>query len=472
MTRIKCIFLQLIIFLSIVCISTVFGQETKVKLVLMPLQSQADASKYSTVGIQNTAQVVNRTLFTFIRLLPFVELAEENPDTTMKDPSAIAKKYGVTMVIYGSFSFTGERNSPGVVFQMKIWSEDLKKEIFSKSFTSGDINYEMLDTVDGMLQELVSSAFKINAEMATIVFSDFSLNEPYELTINDKAVSVISNSDYNQSLRILADKNYHILLTRLRDKMTVIDRMYDIKPQQTTNIGYHAAATLNLSKVAEPDVMKRYSLIFDGQNLPWTNTFTGISVLSPHTLLTVDQFTNVIQSNDFNLLDEEVKWIDLRDELPFPLRWRILSTGGFYNYGVGADLFINRYFWTGVEVTFGWYPKWLYPGLTASSELFSVLGNIEVGHYLPIDWGTILPYDIAKNVRLGGGLTLMGYYAFPQNAWATYTTDLPYNASIQAFAVLEYWIFYAKFYVGYKLIPSSAVNALPIDFYPEIGIRF
>ena len=457
----RCILISLIL---LGFFATGFAEE-KVSLALIPIANRTDTKLFSAVDVENVSQIANRTLKVFIELLPFVNLSAGITETQISDPSAIAQKYKVKMVIYGDFTLTGKRSAPGIVFNLKVWSEDLKKEIFSKTYTSADTGFEMLDTVDLILKEVVGAAFQINATVATLGFSGFEIAEPYALAINDKSIAVVSNTNFSISMKILADKPYRITLKRERDGKLAIDREYNIKPGESTNIGYIAKASVSTLDIKDPDRTKKYSIMLDGAAIGPNTNIGSLSVLQQHKLMMIDQYSNVIQSNIFTLMEDDNTAYGFTDPRPKPIYFSIITAAGGYYWGGGIYCFLDRYNWLGASAAFTVFSGSIFSGFAAyTNPLMSLFGNLEYGYYLI--------GERAYDFRIGLGANLQGMFFFPQDTWNSATvqgstTSSPYCFSAGIFGVIEYSIFYAKMAVNYNFFGNTG-----IEFVPEIGIKF
>lgn len=437
-----------------------YGQSSdNQSLYILPLENNVDTTQFSESTAKNIGEVIDKSLYAFIGVIPFLDVPEFDKLASMEwssdDIIGLADENGADFILYGDYEFYDDDGVTMIDLNVSVWSQPALETIFTGNYSADVTSIELLDTIDEMIIDIIEATFSIEAKIANVKF-DFDIGEDqYRILANNKELTVISNSSASYQVKILAENSYEFQIIRLRDREVVLEAETELDEGTLMNINYTAVGTMELLPIIKASRSKDYTILLDGESVLPESTVSNILVTDDHTIELYDE-TGLLDSKTFSLIDGENVTIELTDTKYYK-KWFVTVMGIHHGFSaVGFRWMFNRKFFAGLNVS---YSQFYSTRIEAS--LFNLYPSIEGGYYL------IGESD--EPFRIGAGLNV-GFYMVLGNGDELTLNDLeasPWGLSVEAFALAEWRFLSLKVLVGAELAPK--VN---FTFSPALGFRF
>lgn len=354
--RIRMLFVAVII---IIANATVFAQESELaeddiedtdnrKIVLIfPLTDNSDQKIYDSSDAYR--YLIFKSLYTFIGVVPTIKVPDEqilqSTPVNQSSLSTLSDEFNAEYIVFGSIKLIGKKNEPNAVIKLKIWS-GIDSKIIVQDYTS-PVDYTLFDTIDEMIEKLTVDVLKRKLQFAYIRFNNFELGEQKSLKIfiNDKLIADVTNNNFSENIRVLADNNYKIRIMN-QDDLEIYKINSFVKPGQFTNISFSATKIINMELVKQR-ARKRVainSIYFKGmRNLAVIDKGAVVGVL-PNDIyaLWVPRYRYVFRERKYKKVGEKqdgVMWVIETNDYSSLMR---VKFSGWSIYGKKGKKFIVR----------------------------------------------------------------------------------------------------------------------------------
>lgn len=424
-------------------------EAAKKKVFIVPLVSSVDVATYNESTAENVRQAVSKSLNTFIGILPFVDApnySESQVDNwNPSEISNFAEAHNAQYVVFGELNFTGSASDPIAEIGIHVWSKS-STNLFSGYYKTR-LDLSLFDTVDDMLVEVVQKTFDIVANISIVSFKNFRIaNDIYKIYGNNQLISVASNSSFGYEMRVLANTPYHFVIERQRDGKKVIDTTLTLDPGYSTNISYSGTAGVNIGRIVHANRRTQYQVLLNGRSVHAGETVSNLVVNMDHSLMLLDQDSNILNKQSFTLRDGELRRISpVEPNHPRSLYMRVY-TGQNSMLGVGVNLYMFNRLWLGANFGYSLYP-------TSDTNYNVLYPSVEIG----FSFAYIKEVDMRFSVGAFGGY----YHALIPEA-----ADFE-GGTFGLFFEYQWKFLYARLLLG----KDSQYDNGPF-FGPSIGVRF
>jgi hypothetical protein len=368
------------------------------KLLIFPFENLSDEKVYSASDTYK--KIFFYSFSSYIGMVPFIDFPKPEEiaaigKVTKENVRDVAIKQNASIIIYGNYYFSGKGKDTFININLFAYSSEKNANIFEKSYKAPP-NADVFETIDEMIADVLKSTLNLDTRnVALIKFNNFTIaNEVYNLYIDDKLIASPSNTNFNLSLRIIPQRDYHIVMKRNRDNRVVMDTTVRLNKSEITNIGYMGYSSIIVSKIKHKDRWKKYNLYIDDKPVKENFTISNIPV-GIHRFVLKEGDTKELQRVDFELFDGKPHRIEPEVKAPFFVHTEIYTLD--FNMGnVALDFFITRYLWLGAGVGFSWFTK------ENVADFYIINPFVFAGYYL---WG-----DMFYDFRVGIGLTAKGNF--------------------------------------------------------------
>ena len=194
----------------------------KINLLILPLKDKSNKKNFPASG--NIKTIVFNSLFDFISIVPSIEIKEKDEANKIYkefkkiNPDEIFSKYNTEVIIFGDYYLSKKKNKkPEIIIDFYIWNRATNSVIKTKYVSKTEV--EIFDVIDNMLAKIIKTTFNEDLKISYLNFENFDINDgKYYLIINDRVVSVVTNSDFRLSLKILSGFEYFVKLKNFRRK--------------------------------------------------------------------------------------------------------------------------------------------------------------------------------------------------------------------------------------------------------------
>jgi|GEM_PF-5802001 hypothetical protein len=214
---------------------------------ILPLENRADPDAYRNTSFMKG--ILFNSFYSFIPYLPGINVPEKPVLMTLKpgDAAMVSSVYKPDYIVYGSYIFKGNKSNPRALITIRIMSGTSEKS-FSNTY-SAPTDIDLFDSVDRIIEDIGGFLLKEKTRVAHINFGDFNTGPyDYDLRINSRLVSRVTNNDFKLSLNVLAGVKYHIELVRLSDSTNMIDDDLILAPGGSTNYSYYEWTLFDAAK--------------------------------------------------------------------------------------------------------------------------------------------------------------------------------------------------------------------------------
>ena len=467
-------FLPLIMFIILPYL--VFAQDSNtntVSLLIMPLQNLTP--KEDSAGSDNYRILFFGPIHNFIQIIPGVTLPDRDKLLSMNfDSSNVATFAALNpadFIIYGDYTLKGKtKKDQKLSINLYVWSQKLGAVFFQKAYTSGT-EFEVLDAIDNMLEDIIAQTLQKRLAVATLQFSGFRIgNEKYGLYINEKYISDVSGDGFSMNLKVLADQNYQITLRNLSTAAVAFDQTFVPKKGEAITIGYYAVGVINIPTVPNKKSKSIYDLYLI--HASETNIVSDNTVLSniyagrDYTFWLIEDKTNFVYTNTFTLHDKETVLLkpSLKGLGGFSMRLNLNDGLMLVAYG---DYFWNNWFYTGLMLGASPVPllgDWgnAFPGQTF---MLSVAAGIDIGAYILGNRGT-------EGFRLAAGISARYYLSIiaPELLNISQVFSPQRSFVVGPHVMLEYD--FLMFSAGFYFAPLANFETYQFPVTLSLGVRF
>ncbi len=453
------LFEMIILFLG--AIQVLSAQETKQKILLIPLTDRADQTKNKDATYENTRQLLFNTMYNFLSILPFVDMPESKTLVSIQNKSvdSLASSYSPDFIIHGELEIQGEGDSPQAAIVLKVWSRSSKTDIYTKSYSTA-IDLDIFDTLDRIIIDTLQATFRIVPRFAVVNFQDFRIgDEAYTILANNKPIAVATNRDFNFNQKILAGNEYNFMIIRESDRAMVLNAFINLKENAFTNISYTASGK------ALVKARKGTRILLDGKPVEPDKEITNLDVIKLHAVMAMDENNRILEQINFKVLDGQTTIVKVRKTKPGANQkpknsvasssmirpsLRVFALGNAYG-GLGLDLEFNKKLWLGLEGSY------LYATVQSKNAGFHVISA-----YLDAGYNLLNVSGIHLGVGLGGGY----FYTTPLEQWQLISTLPSQGVVLRSFIQAQWKVLYLRGGIAYNLAFSEP------GAYLSLGLKF
>ncbi len=403
----------LVFFILITAASFTFAQEVsvstggsetnkKAKVLILPLKNKSNERVFVSSGLVRA--IIFHSFYTFIGIIPSVNVPDDtnmlNLTADEKNVSKLAEEENADIIIYGDYQFKGTRANPSIKTELRIYSRNGNTNILKKEYLVASTGAEIFDTIDEMISDSVKSALNIEVNIANIFFEKFKTGrDQYELYVNGKLISPITNDGFNYNLKILPDNDYKVQIKRLWDQKFVLEALANLKSYKSITISYAGLATVKVNGIAYKDRNKNYQLFLDNKPVNENDIITNMPAGRNHVLKLTETNEGVVENQTFYVKDGENRDVTPSEKSSGIFHIKAIALDRSFAT-LGADLFWGRYFWFGVGAGAS------YSTLSTGTVYF-ISPYVEAGYYFLGD----INYDF----RIGAGIQGRVNMYFPEN---------------------------------------------------------
>ena len=258
--------------------------------------------------------VVFRSIYNFMRIIPSVDVPEDNLMNDLfwlspvlakwdriKQETAPKQVYDADYILYGDYDVK-QKDPEKVVIRIGVWSKADNKNVFTKSYeTATDI--EIFDSIDLILKNVIEDVLKIDYSLGRLDFDIKAGSEKYDIFINNKLIDAADKKDYRKSMSVLGGQTYTINIVRPRDGRIVYSETKTLGAKENFQITYFATGSVIVDPVSYAQRGQKFIYTVDGKQAFENEEFTNMNALSNHNIIVVDDHTNLIYMGSFNVVD-------------------------------------------------------------------------------------------------------------------------------------------------------------------------
>ncbi len=446
-------------FLFLLGLDSAFPQE-KTKMIVLPLHYQNDAT-YSTNTYNSTRLLIFKSVYNFLAYLPFTDVPnseqfiKNNPEFTEDSVRKLAEKQNVNFCLYGDFVFSGSAFTPDITINLYLYSRNDDKIIMTKKY-EGSTDIDLFDAIDAMIKDSLFGAFNLTSSFAEVHITKFNIakGESYNLVLNGKVLSTLSNKTDRFNFKVLADTPYNLQVIRLRDQGLVRNFQVQLSKNTSTNLSYTASGNIEILPLQGIESGKTYKILLDGQEVKPDTNLSNVDVINPHTWMVLDKNAKIVKQDTFTLKDGDVLKLKINLFAGKRLHFTLSTLGGSF-VGLGLHYLIGDALWMETFATFSAIPS-TYSGLANGEWLYQGSIDAGAGYY----------FYHSRPLRFGVGI--LGTYSqtFPDNLVQKSLLTSNNEISTSTFIQAEWSFVYLKVMGIYSITKNSFVpTAL-------VGIQF
>jgi hypothetical protein len=443
----------------------------------LPIASQS--TKFFVIPIETLTKknpdafqmVLFKSLYTFLRLIPSLDVPEEKKLNELFWLSPVLAKwerinpdlapkmvYEADYILYGDYLIMQKVPSEVVSLSIGVWSKEKNKNVFSKTYVTGT-DVEIFDTIDAVLKNVVENVLKIDFSLARININIKSGKERYDIYINQKLVERADTANYTKSFRVLGKQHYTVSIIRISDGNEVFQDEKDLKGNGFMNVDYVANGSVVVDPVRYQERGKKYSVTVDNKPVKDNQVLEDLNALNEHVIKVYNQSTNLIYSSKFNVKDGSTMHIAGEE------KWGGLFHPKFYLFGnsicgAAAQFFPERYVWLEAGMGFS-----VYYSQAFKEGIYNLSPYLDAGYYFS--------GDMLTDWRYGGGASLLYYQYLPADKFSQINPDTikrsevtSYSYAAGVFAVGEWQWVTLKLGLYYDFMANG------IYLSPSIGVKF
>jgi hypothetical protein len=406
------------------------------KIFILPFRNDTDVRQYFNADIYK--KIFFRSFYAYIGVIPltgFDYIFTNETEVSASDVKAFAARERAKLVIYGSYRLTGYRSKPNINVEVIAYDPASDANIFRKTYEAST-ELEIFESINSMIADVMKNALKIDiTNFVSINLQDFRIQKgSYSLYLNDRFISSLSNSSFSQTLKVIPEKNYGIILKNDSNNRIVMKKDVRMAPGSFTNITYSGYCTVKVETIKLKERMKNYNLYLDGLPVSENQVISNVSVEYPHSFLMTDNLNITNYTENFDLYDGQIEIIKPEGNGFRSLHFELL----FLDYDMATlslqYLPFNRYFWAAGDLGLSFI-------LTNQSSSTFISPMIEAGYYL---FG-----NSESLVHVGAGLILRANFVVTQGSNPPITS--------QGTPLLNYGIFINAAYSLFTVRPECYV---------------
>lgn len=441
--------------LLLLSMGTAWPQAVNKKILILPFENTTTETGFASSVAENARDLLFNGIFSFVGLLPFVDIPQsaELKRFSSADIPALARSQSADLIIYGQLELSGAQDNPQAQLVLRVWSKDKGEDIFTRRYTSAT-DLDIFDTLDRMIVDTLTAAFRITPRFAVIQFSNFEIiGESYSLYVNNKLIAKVNDSSFNLTLKVLAENKYNLMLIRERDQAIVYTHSYTLKQNSIATVSYAGAGSVRIDALRGTDPGQTYQVLLNGEAVTPGQEVKSLPLTMKHTVIVVaEPDKRILYRQEFSLKDGELRILN-PDVTGRRLYLRAFALGNSFG-GVGVDLILNRKLWL------GWDTGYSLANNTNLNVSVSVISTyLDAGYYLIGQNSS----EFKVSLSLGGG----GYFAFPLNRWQQISTRPNFALAARSYVQAEWHYIYLR--AGLLIDFLNGVQASPLV---SIGYRF
>ncbi|NPV02504.1 MAG: hypothetical protein HPY53_14110 [Brevinematales bacterium] len=180
-----------------------------------------------------------KSLFNFLKLVPSLDIPAFDEIETQKWNSGsivkIATKYKAAFVIYGETFISNDQ----LIIQLSLWDSVKGKKLLKKEYMT-DTTYDLIDTLDLIVNDTVSAILNTPIEIATLYFKEIKAQDKIlDIFINGKKIASVNTNQYSEKIKVLAGYLYKMEIKLQNGKiLSATDAVPE--PGETVVISYEA----------------------------------------------------------------------------------------------------------------------------------------------------------------------------------------------------------------------------------------
>lgn len=447
--------------LVVFSISNLFGQNSdKQGFIILPLHNNVDVDVFSDTTAENIGEVIDKSLYAFIGVIPFLEVPSYEELTTIEwstqEIISIAEEKEADFILYGDYYFYENGNQTMVEVTLNVWSQPAIELIFSETYSADVTSIELLDVIDEMIIDIVEATFSIDAKIASVKFGFDIGDDIYAISANNRELSVISNNGESYQVKILAENSYIFKITRQSDQEVVLEVETELEEGKQLEIEYVAVGSMTLLPINKATRKKKYLVTLDDKPIDINQTISNLKVTEQHEVVLEDGSGEVLDSVTFSIKDSQHTNIQLTDTQYYK-KWHVSAFAGHNGFGgLGFSWLFNRKLYLGYNLSY--------------SQFYSqrLAGNI-MNFYNSLEGGYYLIGNTDSALRIGLGLNLGVYFSLDSGATTTLSAlgAESWGLSAAGFAQVEWKFIYLKILAGTEILPNFGFT-----FSPAIGVKF
>ncbi|NPV02263.1 MAG: hypothetical protein HPY53_12880 [Brevinematales bacterium] len=229
---------SVLLFVLITGILSQAYPQTQSRLVVFPAIHNLSAGK-DAEKTEKYALMIWKSLYNFLNIVPMLEVpnADEISGLEWQTESIpqIASNYQAAFVISGGTFLSNNR----LVVNIALWDNVKNSTVLNKTYITGT-DYELLDTLDRIIDDTVGAILNTPIKTAVLNFTDIKISDKtLEILLNGKTVANVGKSGYSEKMKVLAGNTYHIEFVLSGGKSAYTLDVIP-KPDETVNIHYAA----------------------------------------------------------------------------------------------------------------------------------------------------------------------------------------------------------------------------------------
>ncbi|OHD54350.1 MAG: hypothetical protein A2Y33_03720 [Spirochaetes bacterium GWF1_51_8] len=223
--------------------SAPIGEQARLLLIL-PVHNLS--KKSDTEKTEKYTVLLWRSLYNFTLHIPSMEVPPRDEIDDLEWDAAnlgeIASNFQAAFIIAGEVSLADSR----LAITVTVWDGVKNQAILQKTYDSAT-DFELLDTLDTIINNSVSAVLDTPVAIASLNFTDIKISDkPVDIFINGKKHATVGKSGYSDTLKILAGYAYKIEF--IDSAGTILNSMnVSLKDGETVKIEF--AAPVNPSVI-------------------------------------------------------------------------------------------------------------------------------------------------------------------------------------------------------------------------------
>ena len=221
--------------------------QTQSRLVVFPAIHNLSVGK-DAEKTEKYALMIWKSLYNFLNIVPKLEVPNADEISGMEwqteNIPQIASNYQAAFVISGETFLSNN----SLVVKISLWDNVKSSTVLKKTYITGT-DYELLDTLDRIIDDTVGAILNTPIKTAILNFTDIKISDKtLEIILNGKTVANVGKSGYSEKMKVLAGNTYHIefVLSGGKSAYTL-----DVIPKPDETVNIHYAALPDPSKMIE-----------------------------------------------------------------------------------------------------------------------------------------------------------------------------------------------------------------------------
>jgi hypothetical protein len=229
---------SIILFAFIVLFLAPLYPQNQNRLVLfLPMHNLSEAKLSEKT--EKYSLMIWKSLYNFLNIVPKLDIPPADEIGSMEwqteNIPEIASSYQAAFVISGETFLSNNF----LVIQISLWDNLKSTAVLKKLYVTGT-DYELLDTLDLIIDDTVGAILNTPVQIATLNFTDIRISDKtMEILLNGKLLTKVGQSGFSEKMKVLAGHSYHLEFV-LSDGKSLYTLDVIPKPGETVNISYYA----------------------------------------------------------------------------------------------------------------------------------------------------------------------------------------------------------------------------------------